>query len=114
MADGDRDGCHWALLFADLEKCKCYYGDSLGWPLPTNLEEVVRPNFNKITHSEAINLHVATTQLHWNDYMVLQLHVSCGRIMKEIVDIGILSEDRFHANVQDGTSAAFKTHENDN
>ena len=19
--DGDRDGCHWALLFADLEKC---------------------------------------------------------------------------------------------
>ena len=73
MADGDRDG---ALLFADLEKCKCYYGDSLGWPLPTNLEEVVRPN---LTHSETINLHVATAQLHWNDYIVLQLHVSCGR-----------------------------------
>ena len=34
--------------------------------------------------------------------------------MKEIVDIGILSENRCHANVRDATSAAFKTHENDN
>ena len=48
MADGKIDGCHWALLFADLGKCKCYYGDSLGWPLLTNLEEVVKPNINKI------------------------------------------------------------------
>ena len=49
VADGKRDGCHSALLlnFADLEKCKCCYGDSLGWPLPTNLVEAVRPNIRK-------------------------------------------------------------------
>ena len=56
MADGNRDGCHWALLFADLETCKCYYGDSLGWPLPTNLEEVVRPNINKIEEDLQVDL----------------------------------------------------------
>ena len=22
--DGNRDGCHWALLFADLEKCQTF------------------------------------------------------------------------------------------
>ena len=53
VADGNRDGCHWALLFADLEKC---YGDSLGWPLPTNLEEVVRPNINKIEEDLQVDL----------------------------------------------------------
>ena len=56
VADGNRDGCHWALLFADLEKCKCYYGDSLGWPLPTNFEEVVRPNINKIEEDLQVDL----------------------------------------------------------
>ena len=50
-------------------------------------------------------------------YRGVPLYSDCLRITImdwEIVDIGILSEDRFHANVQDGTSAAFKTHENDN
>ena len=30
-----------AIGLCYLLKCKCYYGDSLGWALPTNLEEVV-------------------------------------------------------------------------
>ena len=51
MADSKRDGCHLALLFADLEKCKCYYRDSLGW-----LEEVVRPNINKIEKDLQVDL----------------------------------------------------------
>ena len=34
--------------------------------------------------------------------------------MKDIVDIGILSEDRCDTNIHDGTNAAFVKHENDN
>ena len=72
VADGKRDGCHWALLFADFEK---YYGDSLGWPLPTNLEEVVRPNINKIEEDLQVDL--------WNSIAVLnkameETHICSG------------------------------------
>ena len=74
VADGKREGCHWALLFVDLERCQSYYGDSLGWPLPTNLEEVVKPNIKeieKVLHADLWNsvgnitaLHKTTEQKH--------------------------------------------------
>ena len=74
MADGKREGCHWALLFVDLERCQSYYGDSLGWPLPTNLEEMVKPNIKeieKVLHVDLRNsvrnitaLHKTTKQKH--------------------------------------------------
>ena len=58
MADGKRQGCHWALLFIDLKRCQSYYGDSLGWPLPTNLEEMVKLNITdieKVLHADLWN-----------------------------------------------------------
>ena len=67
VADGKREGCHWALLFVDLERCQSYYGDSLGWPLPTNLEEVVKPNIKeieKVLHADLWNSVGNITALH--------------------------------------------------
>ena len=160
VADGKRNGCHWALLFADLEKCKCYYGDSLGWPLPTNLEEVVRPNINKIEEDLQVDLlnsiavlnkvteetqtcnnvcgivtmimaavlsncqecwpGISTSHpqhewlLHPSDYSDFLRIMVMDWMMKDIVDIGILSEDRCDTNIHDGTNAAFMKHEDDN
>ena len=51
--------------------------------------------------------------LHPSDYSDCLRITIMDWIMKEIVDIGILSENRCHANVHDATSAAFKTHESD-
>ena len=58
VADGKTQGCHWALLFIDLKRCQSYYGDSLGWPLPTNLEEMVKLNITdieKVLHADLWN-----------------------------------------------------------
>ena len=52
--------------------------------------------------------------LYPSDYSDCLRITTTDWIMKEIVDIGILSENRCHGNVHDATSAAFKTHENDN
>ena len=41
VSDEKRQGVHWALLAIDLIDHKTYYGDSLGWSLPSNLESVV-------------------------------------------------------------------------
>ena len=161
-------------IFADLEKCKCYYGDSLGWPLPTNLEEVVRPNINKIEEDLQVDLwnslgsiavlnkvmeepHICSGYkvypfqtcnnvcglvtmvmaavlsncqecwpgistshpqhewlLHPSDYSDFLRITVMDWMMKDIVDIGILSEDRCDTNIHDGTNAAFMKHENDN
>ena len=74
VADGKREGCQWALLFVDLERCQSCCGVSLGWPLPTNLEEVVKLNIKeieKVLHVDLRNsvrnitaLHKTTKQKH--------------------------------------------------
>ena len=38
----------WALLAIDISDPKVYYGDSLGWSLPTNIADTVVPNLKKI------------------------------------------------------------------
>ena len=57
--------------------CKCYYGDSLGWPLPTNLEEVVRPNINKIEEDLQVDL--------WNSLALLFLIRSRKKLIFAVV-----------------------------
>ena len=48
VSDGKRNGIHWALLAIDLSNSNVYYGDSLGWSLPTNIVDTVVPNLKKI------------------------------------------------------------------
>ena len=47
VTDGKGGGVHWALLAIDLNDHKVYYGDSLGWSLPTNIADTVVPNLKK-------------------------------------------------------------------
>ena len=44
VSDGKRQGVHWTLLILDLKNDITYYGDSLGWPLPSNLLNTVGSN----------------------------------------------------------------------
>ena len=61
-----------------LEKCKCYYGDSLGWPLPTNLEEVVRPNVNKIEEDLQVDLWNSLGSIAVLNKPTIETHVCSG------------------------------------
>lgn len=48
VADRSRKGNHWALLALDTEIKCAYYGDSLGWAIPSNLETMVEPLLKKV------------------------------------------------------------------
>ena len=48
IADGTRNGNHWALLALDTEAQWAYYGDSLGWAIPSNLKIMVEPLLKKV------------------------------------------------------------------
>ena len=52
--------------------------------------------------------------LHPSDYSDFLRITVMDWMMKDIVDIGILSEDRCDTNIHDGTNAAFMKQENDN
>ena len=56
VSDGKRGGVHWALLAIDLNDHKVYYGDSLGWSLPTNIADTVVPNLKKIEDDLGIDI----------------------------------------------------------
>ena len=56
VSDEKRQGVHWALLAIDLIDHKTYYGDSLGWSLPSNLESVVGSNLKSIERDLRINI----------------------------------------------------------
>ena len=73
VPDGKRDGCHWALLFADFEK---YYGDSLGWTLPTNLEEVVV--INKIEEDLQVDLWNSLGSIAVLNKAMEEIHICSG------------------------------------
>ena len=49
-------GVHWALLILDLKNGITYYGDSLGWPLPSNLINTVGSNLQRMEGDLGINI----------------------------------------------------------
>ena len=56
VSDEKRRGVHWALLIIDLKNGVTYYGDSLGWPLPSNLINMVGSNLQRIEGDLGINI----------------------------------------------------------
>ena len=48
IADGIQKGNHWALLALNTQTRCGYYGDSLGWDIPSNLETMVKPILEKV------------------------------------------------------------------
>ena len=56
VSDETQTGLHWPLLAIDLMKCTAYYGDSLGWPLPTNIMSAVGSNVKKIEDDLGIDI----------------------------------------------------------
>jgi len=39
ICGSENQGCHWSTIFVDSIKKTAYYGDSLSWPIPNDLEE---------------------------------------------------------------------------
>ena len=56
VSDEKQQGVHWALLALDLKKHRIYYGDSLGWPLPSNLSNTVGSNLKRMEEDLGINI----------------------------------------------------------
>lgn len=56
VSDDKQKGLHWALLAIDVTKCTAYYGDSLGWPLPTNIMSTVGSNIKQIEEDLGIDI----------------------------------------------------------
>ena len=56
VSDGKQQGVHWALLAIDLKNQRTYYGDSLGWPLPSNLAKTVGSNLKRLEGDLGINI----------------------------------------------------------
>ena len=48
IADGGNKGNHWGLLALDTETKHAYYGDSLGWAIPRNLQPMVEPLLQRV------------------------------------------------------------------
>ena len=56
VSDEKRRGAHWALLVVDLRNVKTYYGDSLSWSLPSNLDNTVVSNLKRMEEDLGINI----------------------------------------------------------
>ena len=56
ISDERQRGVHWAVLIIDLNCSKSYYGDSLGWPLPSNLREMVGANLKRLEGDLGISI----------------------------------------------------------
>ena len=56
VSDGKRQGVHWTLLILDLKNSITYYGDSLGWPLPSNSLNTVGSNLKRMEGDLGINI----------------------------------------------------------
>ena len=56
VSDEKKRGVHWALLVIDLKNGVTYYGDSLGWPLPSNLSNTVGSNLKRMEGDLGINI----------------------------------------------------------
>ena len=106
VSDDKRDGTHWALLTVDLINCKVYYGDSLGWTLPNNLEHTVVPNLKKIEGDLGIDIPFllknvmiisdvsGTCRSCSNSYKLFYLKQSCSNICGIVVVcmVGVLCD----------------------
>lgn len=56
VSEGNKQGTHWTLLAIDFKNTVSYYGDSLGWPFPDNIENTVVPNLRKIEQDIEISI----------------------------------------------------------
>ena len=56
VSDERRRGVHWALLIIDLKNGKTHYGDSLGWPLPSNSANTVGSNLKRMEGDLGTNI----------------------------------------------------------
>ena len=56
VSDEKRQGVHWTLLILDLKTGITYYGDSLGWPIPSNLLNTVESNLKRMEGDLGINI----------------------------------------------------------
>ena len=56
VSDEKRRGAHWTLLVVDLKNGKTYYGDSLSWSLPSNLDNTVVSNLKRMEEDLGINI----------------------------------------------------------
>ena len=63
VSDEKRRGAHWALLVIDLQNGVTYYGDSLGWPLPSNLINTVGSNLKRMEGDLGINIMPALNKI---------------------------------------------------
>jgi hypothetical protein len=63
VSDEKRRGAHWALLVIDLKNGVTYYGDSLGWPLPSNLINTVGSNLKRMEGDLGINIMPALNKI---------------------------------------------------
>ena len=63
VSDEKRHGTHWAMLAIDLKNGVTYYGDSLGWPLPSNLTNTVGSNLKRMEGDLGINIMSALNKV---------------------------------------------------
>ena len=56
VSDESRQGLHWALLVIDVKSGKSYYGDSLGWSIPSNLVDTVGSNLKRMENDMGLNI----------------------------------------------------------
>ena len=81
VSDEKRLGAHWAMLAIDLKNGVAYYGDSLGWPLPSNLTNTVGSNLKRMEGDLGINIMSALNEIVIINYQVIQVMIltqACG------------------------------------
>ena len=64
--EGPDNGCHWALVFFQVNSPNWYYGDSLGWPCPSNSHRLVQilKQVEKKCSSKFVSTNVQFVPLH--------------------------------------------------
>ena len=96
ITDEERTGEHWSLLIIDINNNTAYYGDSLAWPLPTNLLSTVKSNLSVIESDLGIDIsrclqNIVVLQQGCEPFYPLQTCSNmCGVIV--VCMSGILSE----------------------
>lgn len=56
VSDEKQQGVHGALLVIDVKNSTSYYGDSLGWSVPSNLADTIGSNLKRIEEDLGINI----------------------------------------------------------
>ena len=63
VSDEKQRGTRWAMLVIDLKNGVTYYGNSLGWPLPSNLTNTVGSNLKQMEGDLGINIMSALNKV---------------------------------------------------